>query len=191
MQRWYDRVNEVKGTALPLAHAINKYGADHWTHEILFETDSLEEALAKEIEFIAAYGYYNVAKGGNGGNTGRNHEPEKIRKQAVALSKHWHALPEEEKQRRIAANIRQRIKNGTLGNSNPRTGCDHGQWRGNWIINGVKYTTLSEAGTATGLNQSTILDYCVRKTDRVYPRGSTHIRPGTTPRQNMCYKEEK
>lgn len=188
MVRWKERINEVKGTTLPLAHAIKKYGTKDWTHEILFKTDCVEKAKTKEIEYIEQYGYYNVAKGGNGGNTGRNHEPEKIKRQAKTLSEHWKNLPKKEKERRIKKSMEVRIKNGTMGNNNPYFGIKHGNWNGYWFINNIKYTTIQEAANGAGMNQSTVLDLCVRKVDQVWSIGSKFIEKGKTPRQCGCYK---
>lgn len=189
MDRWRGRVQEVKNTTLPLKYAIDKYGADTWEHEILFTTHILQEALDKEIEWIEKIGYYNVAKGGNGGDTGRNGEQWKKDKQAKSLSEHWKNLPQEEKERRIAKNVKARIDNGTMGANNPRYGTEHGQWSGYWIVNNVRYATLQEAATQTGLNQSTILSLCVWDVDRVFKRDSKYIKKDTTPRQNGYYKE--
>lgn len=189
MERWKGRIQEVKNTTLPLKYAIDKYGTDTWTHEILFTTTILQEALDKEIELIAEFGYYNIAKGGQGGDTGRNHEQWKKDKQAKSLSLHWKNLPQEEKDRRIKKNVEARINNGTMGANNPKYGNEHGQWSGNWIVNHIAYTTLEEAATRTGLNQSTILSYCIWDVDHTFKRGSKYIKKGTTPRQNGYYKE--
>lgn len=54
--------------------AIQKYGWDNFTHEILFENLSKEEACQKEIELIAKYQSnnpefgYNLCAGGEGAN---------------------------------------------------------------------------------------------------------------------------
>jgi len=188
-RRWKNKINELKNASTPLAHALRKYGTDNWEHEILYETDSKEEAEDKEIELIAIYGYYNVAKGGTGGDTGLNNNPDKIKKQAKSLSKHWHSLPEEEKERRIMASIESRRRNGTLGNNNPKFGSEHGNWSGYWVVNHKKYVTIKDAINETGLNESTIIDLCVRKTDKVYTKSSKMVQKGKTPRQCGHYKE--
>lgn len=191
MGRWQTSVKELKDKSTPLAHAIRKYGADQWKHEVLFETDDVELAHKMEIELIAQFGYYNLAKGGSGGNTGRNGEPAKIAKQAKSLSEHWKCLPEEEKQRRISASIASRIENGTLGNNSPRYGEDHGNWSGFWVVHNIPYLTLIDATTSTGLNESTIIDLCIRSVDKVYVRGSKLVEKGKTPRQCGHYKKVK
>ena len=61
-----------------LFYAFDKYNPNLWERTILFETDNLEEAKAKEIEFIAEYkttdqNYgYNVLVGGQTGWAGKN-----------------------------------------------------------------------------------------------------------------------
>lgn len=63
--------------------AIEKYGWDNFTHEILFEVDNLEEAKVLEIETIAKYRSddrkfgYNLSKGGEPCNLGLGEEGRK------------------------------------------------------------------------------------------------------------------
>jgi len=171
-----------------MAHALRKYDPATWTHEILLETENLEEAHNHEIDMIKEYGYYNIAKGGSGGNTGRNHEPEKIAKQAKVLSEHWKNLPEEEKLRRTKASMDTKIKNGTLGNNNPHYGKDHGMWRGYWVVNYIKYETAREASEQSGISVDIISNYCGRDVDKIFTRGSKIIDIGKTPRQQGYYK---
>lgn len=190
MARWHARVNEVKGTTLPLAHAIKKYGAECWEHEILLETDCLEEATQAEIKYIAELGYYNVAKGGQGGNTGRNGELWKRKQQAASISKHWKELPDVERKRRIRAGVASRRKNGTMTTPGKK-GKEHGNWSGMWVVNNKQYTTLAECAIITAIDQSTILDLCVRKVDKVWTVTTKYVEKGQTPRQCGHYKCEK
>lgn len=66
--------------------AIQKYGWDNIKHEILFETDKREEALEKEMEFIALYKSnnrkfgYNNSVGGDSGFNGGKHSKAYIKK---------------------------------------------------------------------------------------------------------------
>lgn len=61
-----------------LFYAFDKYPPDQWSKEILFETENLEEAKQKEIEFIDQYKTtnsdfgYNVLIGGQTGWAGKN-----------------------------------------------------------------------------------------------------------------------
>ena len=62
--------------------AIQKYGWDNFTHEILFENLSKEEACQKEIELIAKYQSnnpefgYNLSAGGEYSNYGHKQSKE-------------------------------------------------------------------------------------------------------------------
>ena len=191
MERWEHTLNDLKHKNTPMANAIRKYGPAKWQHEILLETDNKHLACDMEIKMIEKFGDYNLAKGGTGGDTGRNSDPVKKAKQAKTLSEHWHNLPESEKQIRIKANIETRRKNGTLGNSNPKYGEDHGNWNGYWYIAGKPYMTSKEAANLTNLNESTIIDLCVHKVDKIYKRGSKMVAKGKTPRQCGHYKGMK
>lgn len=63
------------GSGVYLNRAISKYGRESFKKEILFECNSREELCISEIEFIKKYNAvndplsYNIATGGNGGNT--------------------------------------------------------------------------------------------------------------------------
>lgn len=190
-ERWQHKINELKYSSTPLANAIRKYGTANWNHSVLFETSDINEAYKMEKYYISQMGYYNVAKGGDGGDTGLNGDLQKIEKQAKSLSEHWKSLGEDERQRRINASIETRRKNGTLGNNRPKTKEEHGNWSGYWYVNNVPYTTSREAAELTGLNESTILDLCVRKTDKVWVRGSKMVAKGKTPRECGHYKGMK
>lgn len=197
MRRWKISIQECRTSrkGSPLANAILKYGSENWSHEILFETD--DELLAKDAEavYISLLGYYNVAKGGDGGNTGKNGDPDKRRRQAKALKAHWNNLSEDEKKRRVAANLAARTKNGTLGNkTNHKSGEEHGNHNGNWVCANVEYTTLKDAAKGTGKNQSTILKLCVTNVDKVVPKAVSKrsiVPSGKTPRECGWYKKDK
>ena len=68
-------------------NAIQKYGWEKFTHEILFENLTLEEANNKEIELIAFYNSceagYNTSTGGNG-NPGHVVTPEMRKQMSLA-----------------------------------------------------------------------------------------------------------
>ena len=63
------------GSGTILNKAIKKYGKNNFSCEILYKANSLEELNLKEIEFISLYkqlyknSCYNVATGGDGGDT--------------------------------------------------------------------------------------------------------------------------
>ena len=196
MRRWAHTIRECTRSRKggPLANAIEKYGADTWIHEVLFETDDEQYAKDAESVYISLLGYYNVAKGGEGGNTGRNGDIDKRRRQAKSISDHWNRLSPDEKQRRIDANIAARTRNGTLGNkNNHKTGKAHGNHNGIWVCTGVEYDTLALAATATGYNRSTIVKLCVHNVDTVVPAAVSKrsiVPSGKTPRECGWYKRK-
>ena len=65
------------GSGVLLKKAMNKYGKENFIKEILEECSSLEELSEREIHWIeklnAITEGYNIATGGNGGNTIGNH----------------------------------------------------------------------------------------------------------------------
>lgn len=65
------------GSGILLQRAINKYGIENFKKEILEECSSLDELAEREIYWIkklnAIKEGYNIAEGGNGGNTLSNH----------------------------------------------------------------------------------------------------------------------
>lgn len=69
-----------KGSGKYLSKAIEKYGFDNFTTEILKECNSLEDLNASEIEYIAKYNavasddFYNLANGGEGNTSKRTEE---------------------------------------------------------------------------------------------------------------------
>ena len=81
-----------KGSGIRLNQAINKYGINNFTTIILEQCFSEEELNEKEIYWINYYdavndrNYYNVAEGGQGGNTyvGRTEEEMAITKMKIS-----------------------------------------------------------------------------------------------------------
>lgn len=61
--RWYEHWFDAKRKFFA---AINKYGKENWTHEILFETDDTKILVNKEVEFIELHDSVK-----NGYNTSR------------------------------------------------------------------------------------------------------------------------
>ena len=71
--RWLGHCKAAKsGSKAAFHRAIRKYGTENWTHEILEECSSLEEAFKREIYWIAFYKSnnqkygYNMTAGGDG-----------------------------------------------------------------------------------------------------------------------------
>ena len=159
----------------------------------MLETTNENEAKLCEIKYIAERGYYNIAKGGDGGNTGRNHEHDKIAKQIQSIKKHWDELPESSKKERVRKSKETKIKNGTYKEVapgfHPGYGTKHNNWHGFWVVFGVQYNTLMEAAAETKHDQSTIMDWCIRKCDIKWKRKSRYIGYGKTPRECGCYRK--
>ena len=74
----YNRINgweDYLGSGKILKQAIQKYGRENFKRDIIAEADTREELNALEQFFIAKFNacddnnYYNIAKGGDGGNT--------------------------------------------------------------------------------------------------------------------------
>lgn len=80
-QRWGNGRNYKSN--LHFTSAIEKYGWDNFTHEILCEVDTLEKAKELEILLIAKYRSderefgYNISKGGDPCNMSLGEEGEK------------------------------------------------------------------------------------------------------------------
>lgn len=74
----YSRKNGWKdylGSGVALKNAVQLYGRENFKRDILTECESQEELDLKEVEFISMYNaceseeFYNIASGGEGGNT--------------------------------------------------------------------------------------------------------------------------
>lgn len=77
-QKKYDKRGNWKeylGSGIILTQAINKYGKKNFSKEIIEECESKEELNKREKYWIAYYDavnskmFYNIASGGDGGNT--------------------------------------------------------------------------------------------------------------------------
>lgn len=56
MARWYEHCADAKySPRRKFFAAMNKYGKDNWTHEVLFECDNEELLAEKEIEYMDLY----------------------------------------------------------------------------------------------------------------------------------------
>ena len=82
------------GSGKNLIKAFNKYGKENFSIKILKECDSLEELNKEEIYYIKKFNavkdknYYNIALGGNGGNTwdGQTNENKVIISNKISLA---------------------------------------------------------------------------------------------------------
>lgn len=85
--RWAEHLSDAnRNKKRKFFAAINKYGRDNWTHEVLFESNNESEILDKEIEFIEKFDSvkngYNTSK--DRFRTGIIHTPESIEKMREA-----------------------------------------------------------------------------------------------------------
>ena len=153
--RWQEHLSDAnRNKKRKFFAALNKYGRENWSHEVLFESDIEQEILDKEVEFIEKFDSikngYNTSK--DRFRTGIRHSPESIEKMR-------------ESQR--AAHARRREANGgtettekhkkhkphksgwdhpSKGKSNPNCGPETGKmgWK---KINGVRTWFLKQEAT--------------------------------------------
>lgn len=152
-------------------NAIEKYGWDNFTHEILFEGLTKEQAEANEIELIAfhksndrRYGY-NIE---NGGNHNGKHSEETKRKISLAQK----GKPRPESHRVKSAEEREKLRFANLGNHNAK-GC-HRSEKHKEILRKLKskcviqcdvdgkpiskFSSLAEAEKKTGISKGNICE---------------------------------
>ena len=84
--------DKYMGSGIYLKQAIQKYGIKNFEKQILFECKNEKEALEKEIyiinklDAVKKRNYYNVANGGQGGNTKAGYSEEELRIYSKKLS---------------------------------------------------------------------------------------------------------
>jgi len=81
--RWAEHCSDAKrNKKRKFFAALNKYGTENWTHEILFESNNEQEILDKEVEFIEKFDSikngYNTSK--DRFRTGITHREDSIEK---------------------------------------------------------------------------------------------------------------
>lgn len=78
------------GSGLLINRAFKKYGKEHFTKEVIDETDNYEELSKKEIYWIEKYNStnrrigYNISKGGDGGDVFTNHPDLELIKEKIS-----------------------------------------------------------------------------------------------------------
>jgi group I intron endonuclease len=114
------------GSGIALQSAIKKYGRENFTIEVLHWANTINELNQLERNSIALYEgsgkLYNIARGGNGGDTTTNH-PNKISivKERGNKIKEWHqSLTTDEKSIRS-----KKISSSKKGKTNGHTGLKH------------------------------------------------------------------
>ena len=119
-------ISDYYGSGIALKEAIKKYGKSNFVIEILEWADTKEELDDLEIKnisfFSSIYNLYNIAKGGNGGDT-VSHHPNKeaiYRKRSESL-KNWHSSLTSE----VKREYNKKISNSKKGKSNGHEGLKH------------------------------------------------------------------
>jgi hypothetical protein len=109
-------VNDDKylGSGINLKRAIKKYGAQNFKREILAVADTRQELNVLEISLIAEYGavtnklFYNIAAGGDGGDTFAGLNAEQLANYAAKVRLRWSQMTPENRAR-VSENMRQRM----------------------------------------------------------------------------------
>lgn len=95
-QKKYDKYGHWEnylGSGIYLTRAIEKYGVENFSKEIIEECESKELLNERETHWISFYNavdsddFYNIASGGDGGNTISGYNDEQLKKYCQKLSK--------------------------------------------------------------------------------------------------------
>ncbi len=148
MGRWWEHCSDAKyHPKRKFFAALNKYGTEDWTHEVLFECDDAVILADKEIEFIDLFDSIK-----NGYNTinerGRiyTHTPESIEKMKIAQK----AAHKRRRQENNGIEKTKPHKKHVWGVAHPNKGKENKKWdikgvRGWKIIDGVRVWYTKEA----------------------------------------------
>lgn len=129
--------------------ALNKYGTENWSHEILFESENEQEIIDKEIEFIEKYDSvkngYNTSK--DRFRTGIRHTQESIEKMRES-QRAAHARRREEG--KTIGGWKRKDGGPMKGKSHPNKGKENKKWdnkgtRGWKMENGIRVWFTKEA----------------------------------------------
>lgn len=160
--RW-DNGNGYKQCTL-MWRAICKYGWENFSHEILYQNLSKEEAEQKEIELISKYksnnkNYgYNIENGGN--SVGKMSEETKLK---ISLAERGKKMSEEAKQKmkgRIPWNkgrkctLEEKLKTRSVNPKKKKVIC---------LNTGIVYESVAEAGRQLNINKHCIRRNCMGK----------------------------
>jgi hypothetical protein len=165
-----------KNNQLPRFYAAwNKYPIDQWVREILHTVSSKKEAQQLEKYEIQnrnsldeSFGY-NMANGGDGGDTGRNGEKWKREEHSKFLRQQYKNEPhrkqiisEQAKERQQKLKLNKEAYNNYCNNISLRTprGEEHWNHTGWWVVNHNTYTTLKDAIKNENFSESSIILHC-------------------------------
>lgn len=147
--RWQEHCSDARrNKKRKFFAALNKYGIENWSHEVLFESDNEQEILDKEVEFIEKFDSikrgYNTSK--DRFRTGIKHNPESIEKMRES-QKAAHA-----RRRAEAGDGGWHRKDGgpMKGKAHPNKGKENKKWddkgkRGWKMENGIRVWFVKEA----------------------------------------------
>ena len=161
-KRWYGKGKKYAGCPC-FWSAIQKYGWDNFTHDILEKGLTLTEATDLEQFYIQKYKTcekkhgYNIQPGGNfkPTMTGRHHSEEtKAKMRAAALGK---KISEERKKRQSIA-----MTGKMVGSRNPKSTAVR------CINTGEVFETQNQAAKVKGVNQSKISLCCQGKRNHTH-----------------------
>tara|TARA_B100000683_G_C12340720_1_gene494585 strand:- start:46 stop:816 length:771 start_codon:yes stop_codon:yes gene_type:complete len=89
--------NQYYGSGVHIKRAIEKYGKENFTKDIIDTADDYEELSAKEIYWISEYKkthiLYNISAGGDGGDTWSNNDRvDRLRKSVIIEGKEYNSI---------------------------------------------------------------------------------------------------
>lgn len=198
-----DRARLIKkANQLPRFYASwVKYPIEDWKREILHEELTRAEAGKYETQEIFRHNSlsehfgYNMTKGGDGGDTGKNGDITKRKEHSL----HMKRLCED------SAYVERRIAKSKLTvKQNPaafkincekrkrllRRGSQHQNHTGLWVVRFNLYETLHTAVSTEGISESTIIRFC-NNPDRVALGANKYLNLNQCPRQAGFYKIQK
>lgn len=177
--------------------AWDKYPINTWTREVLtiVPKDTVDVVEREQIHLHRStdpqFGY-NMAKGGEGGDTGKNGDPVKRKNHSdylkqLNLDPAFTRARVAKAQETISRNPERFQHNARLRASKLRRGSNHQNHTGMWVVYHIPYGTLAEAIAATNISESTIMKYCMEP-DRPHKSTKYPAVRGMTPREQGFYR---
>ena len=150
--------------------AINKYGWGGFSHEILFNGLTKDEAASKEIELIALYDStnrekgYNISTGGDCSGAGVVQSEETRRKRGMALKGHETSKETRAKIRAAHLGVKKSESHGKHISDAKKGKCQGADHHRSKLIRcvetGVVYFGTGEASRLTGIERKNISAVC-------------------------------